>query len=389
MGIRQKCIIFAPYFNYFDDNMVTTSDIELMRKAMTLAQKGEGSVNPNPLVGALIVRDGKVIAEGYHARFGDLHAERNAFKDADRRGVDCKGATMYVTLEPCCHHGHQPPCTDAIIERQIARVVVGLRDPNPLVAGKGIEKLVNAGIEVEIAESLEKELRYQNRVFLKYITTGLPWVVMKYAMTLDGKICTRRGDSKWVSCEESRLRVHYLRRELTGILCGIGTVLADNPTLTTRIAKYPAARNPIRIVADRQARLPLESHLVHTAKEIPTIVVYAHGADLRKLAQLNTAGVKTWCCNSPQDLLARAGKEKIDGILLEGGGTLNEAFLREGLVDEVFAFIAPKLIGGMDAKTPVEGLGLAKMAQAMKLHDVQIERIGEDLLVRGLVKKDS
>ena len=178
--------------------MITTDDIVLMRKAMALAQKGEGAVNPNPLVGALIVRDGEVIAEGYHERYGDLHAERNAFEDAARRGVDCKGTTMYVTLEPCCHYGHQPPCTDAIIEHHIGRVVVGLRDPNPLVAGKGIEKLMAAGIEVEVADSLEKELRYQNRVFLKYITTGMPWVVMKYAMTLDGKICTRRGDSKWV-----------------------------------------------------------------------------------------------------------------------------------------------------------------------------------------------
>ena len=266
---------------------------------------------------------------------------------------------------------------------------MGLRDPNPLVAGKGIEKLMAAGIEVEVADSLEKELRYQNRVFLKYITTGMPWVVMKYAMTLDGKICTRRGDSKWVSGEEARLRVHYLRRELTGILCGIGTVLSDNPSLTTRIAKYPAARNPIRIVADRHARLPLVSNLVRTANEVPTVVVYAEGADLHRLAQLNRAGVKTWCCNTPQELLVRAGKEKIDGILLEGGGTLNESFIREGLVDEVFAFIAPKIVGGADAKTPVEGLGLAKMAQALRLEDVKVERYGEDLLVRGLVSKDS
>ncbi len=368
--------------------MITTDDIQLMRKAMALAQKGEGAVNPNPLVGALIVRDGKIIAEGYHQRYGDLHAERNAFKDADRKGVDCKGATMYVTLEPCCHHGHQPPCVDAIIEHQIGRVVVGLKDPNPLVAGKGIEKLEAAGIEVEMADSLERELRYQNRVFLKYITTGLPWVVMKYAMTLDGKICTRRGDSKWVSGEDSRLRVHYMRRELTAILCGIGTVLIDDPMLNTRISKYPAARNPIRIVADRQARLPLDSNLVRTAHEIPTVVAYAEGADLHKLAQLNKAGVKTWCCNTPQDLLVRAGKEKIDGILLEGGGTLNESFMREGLIDEVFAFIAPKLIGGADAKTPVEGLGFSKMAHAMKLHDIRVERLGEDVLVKGLVNRE-
>ena len=365
--------------------MITTDDVLLMRRAMALAQKGEGAVNPNPLVGALVVRDGKVMAEGCHERYGDLHAERNAFLDADRRGVDCKGATMVVTLEPCCHHGHQPPCTDAIIQRGIARVVVGLRDPNPLVAGKGIELLRLAGIEVEVVEELERELRYQNRVFLKYITTGLPWVVMKYAMTLDGKICTRTGDSRWVSGEESRRRVHYLRRAFTGILCGIGTVLTDDPMLNTRIAKYPAARNPIRIVADRQARLPLESQLVRTAGEIPTVVAYAPGADLRRLARLNAAGVRTWCCATPLDLLERAGKERIDGLLLEGGGTLNEAFLRECLIDEVYAFVAPKLVGGAGAKSPVEGLGIQKMARAMRLHDVEVERLGEDVLIRGLV----
>jgi len=369
--------------------MITTDDVLLMRRAMALAQKGEGAVNPNPLVGALVVRDGKVMAEGCHERYGDLHAERNAFLDADRRGVDCKGATMVVTLEPCCHHGHQPPCTDAIIQRGIARVVVGLRDPNPLVAGKGIELLRQAGIEVEEVEELERELRYQNRVFLKYITTGLPWVVMKYAMTLDGKICTRTGDSRWVSGEESRRRVHYLRRAFTGILCGIGTVLTDDPMLNTRIAKYPAARNPIRIVADRQARLPLESQLVRTAGEIPTVVAYAPGADLRRLARLNAAGVRTWCCATPLDLLERAGKERIDGLLLEGGGTLNEAFLREGLIDEVYAFVAPKLVGGAGAKSPVEGLGIQKMARAMRLHDVEVERLGEDVLIRGLVDNPS
>lgn len=179
-----------------------------------------------------------------------------------------------------------------------------------------------------------------------------------------------------------------MRRELTAILCGIGTVLIDDPMLNTRISKYPAARNPIRIVADRQARLPLDSNLVRTAHEIPTVVAYAEGADLHKLAQLNKAGVKTWCCNTPQDLLVRAGKEKIDGILLEGGGTLNESFMREGLIDEVFAFIAPKLIGGADAKTPVEGLGFSKMAHAMKLHDIRVERLGEDVLVKGLVNRE-
>lgn len=371
--------------------MIDATDLQWLRQAMTLAQKGEGAVNPNPLVGALVVRDGKVIAQGYHERYGELHAERNAFRDAETRGVDCSGATMYVTLEPCCHHGHQPPCTEAVIEHHIARVVVGLLDPNPLVAGKGLDQLREDGIEVDCLDEtdpLHAELRYQNRVFLKYITTQRPWVVMKYAMTLDGKICTRTGNSKWVSGEESRKEVHLMRRALTGILCGIGTVLADDPMLNTRIAKNPAARNPIRIVADRKARIPMDCQLVRTAHEIPTIVVYAEGADLYKLSQLKAAGVKTWCCNTIDQLLERAGKERIDSILLEGGGTLNEAFMREGLIDEVCAFIAPKLIGGADAKTPIEGLGFGKMANALPLTDIRTRQLGDDILVRGLVRHD-
>ena len=356
---------------------------------MQLADRGLGGVNPNPLVGAVIVRGGEVIAQGYHERHGELHAERRAFLDADTRGISCEGTTLYCTLEPCCHHGHQPPCTDAIIEHGISRVVVGLLDPNPLVAGHGIELLREAGIEVDILDTesvLAEELRYQNRVFLHYITTGRPWVVMKYAMTLDGKICTRTGDSRWISGEASRQRVHYLRRDLMGILCGIGTVIADDPLLNTRIAKYPAARNPIRIIADRKARLPLSSQLVQTAHDIPTICAYAEGADLYRLRRLREAGVKTWCCNTPQNLLERCGSEHIDSLLLEGGGTLNEAFLREGLINEVYAFISPRLVGGADAKTPIEGLGFAHLAQALSLTQVTTEQVGEDILVHGLTR---
>lgn len=367
-----------------------------MREAMALAQRGEGAVNPNPLVGAVIVRhaaDGasEVIARGYHRRYGDLHAERDAFRLADADGTDCTGATMYVTLEPCCHHGHQPPCTEAIVDHRISRVVVGLPDPNPLVAGKGVEILRCAGIEVEMigttpeGEMLERELRDQNRVFLHYITTGRPWVVMKYAMTLDGKICTRTGDSRWVSGEVSRKRVHEMRRSLTAILCGIGTVLADDPMLNTRIEGVPEARNPIRIVADRTARLPLDCRLARTAREIPTIVVHTEEADPARLAELRALGVQTWCCRSVEEMLLRAGKEKIDGILLEGGGTLNETFLREGWINEVYAFVALKLVGGAEAKTPIEGMGLSSMAEALPLHDIRIERLGEDILIRGTI----
>lgn len=360
------------------------TDIEFMRQAMVLAQRGEGAVNPNPLVGALVVRDGQVVAQGYHARYGDLHAERNAFRDADSRGVDCEGTTMYVTLEPCCHHGHQPPCTEAVIAHRVARVVVGLLDPNPLVAGHGIELLRAAGIEVEVVDAdseLADELRWQNRVFLRYITQHRPWVVAKYAMTLDGKICCHTGDSRWVSGPESRQCVHQLRRSLTAILCGIGTVLADDPMLTTRIEEDPEARNPIRMVADRHGRIPMDSQLVRTAHRYPTIVVHSAQADEGKLQQLQQAGVQTWCCGSLQEMLDRAGQEHIDGILLEGGGTLNEAFLREGLIDELYAFIAPKLVGGAEAKTPIEGTGIRLMRDAHLLNIYKVERLGQDVLI--------
>ena len=355
---------------------------------MALAQQGEGAVNPNPLVGALVVRNHEVVAQGYHARYGDLHAERNAFRDADSRGGDCVGTTMYVTLEPCCHHGKQPPCTEAIIEHKISRVVVGLLDPNPLVAGKGIRQLEEAGIEVEVidqASDLAQEMKLQNRVFLRYITEKRPWVVAKYAMTLDGKICTRTGDSQWISGPESRARVHRLRKQLTAILCGIGTVLADDPMLNTRIVDEPEARNPIRIVLDRQLRIPLESQLVRTAGQIETIVVHATPAlgQTEKITQLKRQSVKVWCCDTLEELMRKCGEERIDSILVEGGGTINEAFLQAGLIDEVYAFVAPKIIGGTDAKTPVEGLGFEKLSEALLLNNIKVEMCGSDVLIHG------
>ncbi len=376
---------------------------------MLLAQHGEGQVNPNPLVGALIVKNDDIVASGYHTRYGDLHAEREAFKDAESRGIDCKGATLYVTLEPCCHEGHQPPCVDAVIEHGISRVVVGLLDPNPLVAGKGLEILRSKGIEVDVmengngnvnvnlgeaAQELVKQLRMQNRVFLKFITTNQPWITA--AMTLDGKIATSTGDSKWITNKQSRQRVHMLRKNNMAILCGIGTVIADDPMLNVRLSeetmqrlgiKEHEVRHPIRIVADRQARIPMESQLVSTAHEYPTIVVYGNSADEEKLQQLRDAGVTLWNCNTLTELVQRAGAEKIDSILLESGGTLSEALLSEGLIDEVVAFVAPKIIGGKSARTPVEGEGVTLMSEAIELEDQIVETVGGDVMISGLVKK--
>ena len=384
-------------------DMVTDDDLLLMQDAMLLAQKGEGKVNPNPLVGALVVRDDEVIARGYHAKYGELHAERMAFKDADERKVDCKGATMYVTLEPCCHEGHQPPCTEAIIERGISRVVVGLSDPNPLVAGKGVAMLREAGIEVDVMEgepiaaTLVEQLRMQNRVFLKFITTGQPWMTAKWAMTLDGKIATPTGDSRWATGKAAREYVHKVRRVNTGILCGIGTVLADDPMLNVRLKpetleemglKEHEVRHPVRIIADRQARIPMESQLVSTAREYTTVVAYADGADEEKLQMLREAGVVLWNCNTLMELVQRAGAEKIDSILLESGGTLSEALLKQGLIDEVMAFIAPKIIGGKTARTPVEGDGIEQMADAITLENSVVLPVGDDVLISGLVQKN-
>jgi diaminohydroxyphosphoribosylaminopyrimidine deaminase/5-amino-6-(5-phosphoribosylamino)uracil reductase len=305
---------------------------------------------------------------------------------------------MYVTLEPCCHQGHQPPCTDAIIKRGIKRVVVGLTDPNPLVAGKGIEILRKAGIEVDVIEDMDsplvEELKIQNRVFRKFITTGMPWVTAKWAMSLDGKIATATGDSKWITSVESRQRVHLYRKNNMAILCGIGTVIADDPMLNVRLSEEVMqklgimeheVRQPIRIVADRQARIPMESQLVSTAHEIPTIVAYGNSADEDKLQMLRDAGVVLWNCNTLTELMQRAGAEKIDSIMLESGGTLSEALLKENLIDEVVAFVAPKIIGGKGAKTPVEGEGYSTIADAIELTDQIVETVGQDVLISGLV----
>lgn len=356
-----------------------------MRRAAELALRGEGWVNPNPLVGAVVVRNGRIIGAGWHERWGAPHAERNALQ---RCSESPSGATLYVTLEPCCHYGKTPPCTEAIVAAGIARVVVGIEDPNPLVAGKGIARLREAGIEVA-SGVMEEDLRRMNRVFLKYIATRRPWVVLKSAMTLDGKIATRTGDSRWVTGEEARRRVHAMRRRSMAILAGIGTVEADDPMLDCRLEGEN--RQPVRFIADSAARLGLDTQIAHTAGKLRTVVAHTQFASVTRLHLLRKAGIETWCCAedegrvSMDDLLRRMGEEGIDSVLVEGGGTLAESLLGEGLVDEVAFFIAPKLVGGRDAKTPLEGEGVARMTEAVRLRDLELERIGSDVLVTGTV----
>ena len=368
-------------------NMVRQEDIEYMRRAIELAERGVGFTNPNPMVGAVIVKGGKVIGEGWHERCGEWHAERNAFKNCT---VPAEGATMYVTLEPCCHYGKTPPCTEAIIEHGIARVVVGMEDPNPLVAGKGIALLREAGIEV-VCGVEEEALREQNRVFLKYISTKLPWVAMKTAMTLDGKIATRTGDSKWITGAEARAYVHELRHRFMAILVGIGTAVADDPLLNCRI-EGRGVRQPIRVVVDSNARLSLDSQLVKTAGEYRTIVAHTRFAPEESVKALRETGVEMLLCKEKEglvdvrNLLELLGQSGIDSILLEGGGSLNYTFLSEGLADELYAFIAPKIVGGMNAKTPVEGAGMEKMADAINLELENVLNIGHDVLLKLKVK---
>lgn len=363
-----------------------------MKRAIELAKKGSGHVNPNPLVGAVIVRDGEIIGEGYHECYGQLHAERNAIANAKKRGNSLEGSTIYVTLEPCCHYGKTPPCTEAIIEEKIARVVVGSDDPNPLVSGKGFQMLREKGIEV-IPHFLKEECDAMNHVFFHYIRTGTPYVAMKYAMTMDGKIACYTGDSKWVTGEESRAHVQTLRNHYKGIMAGIGTVLADDPMLNCRIE---GGRDPIRIIADSHLRIPMDSQLVRTAGQQPLIVACLPDADEEKAAQLQEKGVEvlripgvtTADITEEQKevislpvLMKELGARKIDGILLEGGGQLNESALQAGIVDRIYCYIAPKIFGGAQAKTPVEGQGLTRAADAWQFNRIGMQEFGQDILL--------
>ena len=354
-----------------------------MRRAISLAKRGSGHVNPNPLVGAVIVRDGEILGEGWHECYGQLHAERNAIAHAKAAGNDLEGSTIYVTLEPCCHYGKTPPCTEAIIEEKIARVVVGSDDPNPKVAGKGFQQLRDHGIEV-IPHFLKEECDAINDVFFHFIRTGRSFVAMKYAMTMDGKIACHTGHSRWVTGEEARAHVQKLRNHYKGIMVGIGTVLADDPALTCRME---GGRNPVRIVCDSHLRIPMDSVLVRTAGEAPLIVACVEGADPDKRVALTRAGAEVIPLPKKGEsldldlLMDELGERKIDGILLEGGGTLNESALEAGIVQKAYCFIAPKIFGGAQAKSPVEGRGKDRADQAWMFEKIALEEFGEDLMI--------
>lgn len=357
------------------------NDYDYMKLALQLAEKGTGRTSPNPMVGAVIVKDGRMIGEGYHEKYGEPHAERNALAACTESP---QGATMYVTLEPCCHYGKQPPCVDAILASGMKRVVVGSKDPNPLVAGKGMQILREHGIEVT-ENILKQECDQLNEVFFHYIQSKCPFVVMKYAMTLDGKIAAYTGLSKWITAEEARQHVQMQRNRYRAIMVGVGTVLADDPKLTCRMQ---GGRDPIRIICDSNLRTPITSYVVATARQVPTILATCC-KDTAQYVPYENAGCHILGLpqkNGHVDLKAamqRLGQEGIDSILLEGGGTLNWAALESGIVQKVQAYIAPKLFGGQSAKTPVEGIGFPSPYEAVHLQDTTVVQLGVDFLIEG------
>lgn len=359
-----------------------------MRRALELSIKAVGFVNPNPMVGAVIVKDNRIIGEGYHEYFGGPHAEVNAFKNATE---DVEGATMYVTLEPCSHFGKTPPCAHAIVRNKISKVVIGMIDPNPIVAGRGIEILRSNGIEV-VTGIIEAEIKKTNEIFVKYITEKEPFCIMKTAMTLDGKIATSSGDSKWISNEKSRLYVHELRHKITGIMVGIGTVLKDDPELTTR-REDKISINPIRIIIDSKARIPLEAKVLKCDEKTKTIIVTTEFAKESKVEAIKQKGAEVIMIPSKNNqvdlkyLMKVLGDMGIDSILLEGGSTLNYSALEEGIVDKIITFISPKIFGGTSGKTPVGGKGIEKVEDSILLMDTEVTRFNEDIMIEAYVKK--
>lgn len=364
-------------------------DVQYMRKALDLAAKGAGFVNPNPMVGCVIVKNGKIIGEGYHKLYGGNHAEIEALNSVTD---DPKGSTMYVTLEPCSHYGKTPPCVDTIIKRGIKKVFVAMLDPNPLVAGKGINRLEENSIEV-VTGILQDEAMKLNEIFIKYITTKLPFCLMKSAMSLDGKIATKFSDSQWITCNASRMHVHNLRHKYAAIMVGISTVLVDNPLLTVRIKGFNG-KNPIRIIVDSKCRIPLDANVVKKTSNARTIIATTNQADPEKIKLLKDKNVEVLILPTKDTkvdlnaLMKKLGELGIDSVFLEGGGTLNYSALDEGVIDKVNFFIAPKIIGGNLSKTPVEGDGVPLVKYAFSVNDMTTQKFGQDIMIEGYVGKE-
>jgi diaminohydroxyphosphoribosylaminopyrimidine deaminase/5-amino-6-(5-phosphoribosylamino)uracil reductase len=354
----------------------------LLLRTFELAAGARGRTSPNPLVGAVVVRDGLVVGEGYHRRAGLPHAEVEALQAA---GEAARGATLYVNLEPCCHTGRTGPCTEAIIAAGVKKVVAAMADPNPLVAGRGFARLREAGVEVATG-ILEEEAHRLNEAFIKYITIRKPFVILKTAMTLDGKIATVSGDSKWITGGKAREHVHRLRDSSDAVLVGIGTVLTDNPSLTTRLPE--GGRDPVRVILDSRARTPLEARVLNQESEAPTWIAVTETAPAERVEALKQAGAGIMVCGPGPKvdldlLLSELAQREIVSVLVEGGGTVNAGFALQGLVDKIIWFIAPLIVGGREAPGPVGGSGIRSLTKAIRLIDITFKEYGSDLCVEG------
>lgn len=354
------------------------TDKKYIKKTIQLARQGIGYVNPNPMVGSVIVKNGEIVGQGYHHCFGKEHAEIVALRNA---GENARGATLYVNLEPCCHHGKTPPCTDAIIKAGIRKVVIGMVDPNPLVNQRGIEILKQHNIEI-VAGVEESACQELNRVFIKYITTGMPYVTLKIAQSLDGRIATTTGHSQWITSHQARVVAHRIRSENDAIIVGIGTVLADNPQLTVRHIK---GRNPVRIVLDSQIRIPLDSHLL-SDNHVQKTIIATTSMDTEKISRIKKTGAHIWEVEKNENgkisipsLLKKLAQARMSAVMVEGGTQVNTSFLKAKMVDHIVVGLAPKIIGsGIEA---VGDLGVLNVDNSIELINVKTKKLGPDLLV--------
>jgi diaminohydroxyphosphoribosylaminopyrimidine deaminase/5-amino-6-(5-phosphoribosylamino)uracil reductase len=368
---------------------MTKTDENMMREALRLAKKGMGRTSPNPVVGAVIVREGKIIASGYHKRAGENHAELEALRKM--RGRARENDVLYVTLEPCHHHGRTPPCTQAILKKGLKKVRVGMRDPNPGVTGGGCEFLTQRGVEVE-SGILESECRKLNETYTKFVLTGRPYVVAKSAMTLDGWVATSSGHSQWVTNEMSRQFVHQLRDRLDGVMVGVGTVLADDPSLTTRL-KRGRGRDPVRIIVDTHLRTPDRAKVLNSKSSSETLMVVGPDVPPERLRRVEREGVSILTCPTKQGridlgvLLDLLGGRDMTSVLVEGGSAIMGSLISEGLIDKFYIFKAPKILGGHDGIPMASGLGPQKMDAALRLNDIKVRRFGDDVLIEGYVNK--
>jgi diaminohydroxyphosphoribosylaminopyrimidine deaminase/5-amino-6-(5-phosphoribosylamino)uracil reductase len=352
-----------------------------MTRALALAEKGRGWVSPNPMVGCVVVRDGKIIGEGYHEIAGGAHAEVNALSKLD----DPSGATVYVTLEPCCHHGKTPPCAEFLCENRLARIVVAMEDPNPVVSGQGFARLRESGVAVEVG-LMEDEARLLNEAFIKYVSTKKPFVIAKCGMSLDGRIATHTGDSKWVTGEASREWVHRLRNQVDAILVGSRTVMLDDPSLTTRL-NGSETRDPVRVVLDSHEYLDASRSVFHQDSPAPTWVATASDETFEAADDTIMVGASAGGLDMAE-LMGELAKREITTVLIEGGGsTLGSAF-EAGIVDKVMFFIAPKIVGGREAVSAVEGAGVEKMNDAISLRDMTATAVGSDVLLQAYVESE-